>query len=59
MGGQRKYRRPFQRSVAENFGDVPSKIQNMGAYINDQTVTPILYAPLLKREAPLVGNLGG
>ena len=46
------------------FPGAPGKIQIVGVYINDYlhkyTVpNPISHVPLPKREAPLVGNLGG
>ena len=58
VGGQRKYQRPSQRGAPSKFGGAPIKIQNFGAHTNDYTVDSILHAPLPKREAPLVGNLG-
>ena len=59
LGGKLKYLRPSQRGAPAIFGGAPSKIHNIGAYINDYMVTPILHVSLPKREAPLVGNLGG
>ena len=48
-----------RREAPAKFGVALEKFQNIGGFINDFTVTPILHVPLPKRETPLVGNLGG
>ena len=49
-----KYRRPLQRGVPAKFGGAPSITQNIGVYINDYAITPILHVRLPQHEASLV-----